>query len=237
MFFVIFAVSADTAKITKKRPYGYNNDILRLRIRVDKSILQKAIYGHYTIPIRLCILGIVVIVIVLGFNARFFYNAFQGPLPITLADLEAIHSASEPYRYWFEVSGQSLVNTGLKYHRSSSRGLGPSESSYFVLTINNRFLLVKIDGTQQDKTLPPHLTGWLEEFSPEEQAKVIPQLESITPTMKGRFLPRLFHTGNLQLIAAAGLASVGIAIGLFVWVLILSARNPTFHSFNKTEIW
>jgi hypothetical protein len=203
---------------------------------MNDSIIQKVIGRSNLNRILLCILGIVVVFGLGALNIRYFYNFLWGPFNAVPADLIAARSASDPQKYWLQVTGKQMINTGVQSVSTSKSGTKTVNTTYFALLLDKRLVLVEIDGDQQSDTLPPNLTGWLEDISKDEQTEIIQEIETEEPGLKGLFLPFKLQTGDFRIGGIIGLIVGTIVLGFCLWGIVVVIRysiDPEAHPILK----
>jgi hypothetical protein len=203
---------------------------------MNENIIQKVIGRSNLNRILLCILGIVIVFGLAALNTRYFYNFFGGPFNAVPADLIAARSASDPQKYWLQVTGEQLINTGVQSITTSKSGTKTVNTTYFALVLDKRLMLVEIDGDQQADTMPPSLTGWLEDITNDEKTKIIQDIETEYPDLKGSFLSFKLQTGDFRTSGIIGLIVGAIVLGFCLWGIVAVIRysiDPEAHPILK----
>lgn len=163
----------------------------------------------------------VIVLALLALNVRYFKNFVQGPTPIANDQLLALTDPATLDRYWRDVQGDDVIDTGAQYIRTDDRGRETVEATYPALIIGDRLLLVK---TPNSTALTTY-SGALVAIPDDVQREIIDDLESLEPDLKGVFLPYMLDATSFR---ANGYIGLGIAIPLLLLCavgLVLAARR------------
>lgn len=203
---------------------------------MEDSLIQKTISRSNRSLLLLCALGIAAVFLLVALNFRYFYNFFLGPVDITDSELSSFTSATEPQRYWLNVNGYGMVNTGIQLISTSDSGRETVEATYFAMILEKNILLVEQKGDILTDTLPGQQTGWLTKLSSEESEQIVSALEQDEPSIAGTFLPFKLETGNFRINGYIGLVVGLITLLLCAWGLvtvILRVSDPNTHPVMK----
>ncbi len=203
---------------------------------MNDSLIQKAIARSNLNRVFISLLGIFIVLGFAAFNYRYLYNFIFGPFDADTADLVALNTAGETQKYWVNVSGDELINTGIQYYTTKDNGTETVNTTYFAMVLADRLLLVGINGDNQQDYLPGTQTGWLAPVSSEESTQVISALEQNEPEITGMFLPYKMQTGNFRLNGYIGIVAGLLVIALSLWGLVGGLRrmsDPNAHPIMK----
>lgn len=151
----------------------------------------------------------VIVLALLALNVRYFVNFVQGPTSITRDQLLALTDPATLDRYWTNVQGDDVIDTGAQYIRTDKYGKETVEANYPALLIGDRLLLVK---SPSAATLTSY-TGALTAIPADVQREVIDDIEGLEPDFKGVFLPYMLDATSFR---ANGYIGLGIAIPLLL---------------------
>lgn len=177
------------------------------------------------------IVGVIIVLAVLGLNARYFVNFFSGPTPITRDALLQISDPATPSRYWVNVSGDDVSDTGIQYVEEKN-GNEEVKFSYYVLYLDDKLLLVKTPGVDERT----EYTGAIMPISAEDQREVIDDLIREVPEAQNMFLPYMLDTSSFRSDGYIGLTVAAVVLILCaVWMIMALRRmgDPHNHPFFK----
>jgi hypothetical protein len=185
----------------------------------------------------LCIVGALGVFVLMALNFRYLANVVLGPQRMGEGNLAAISNADSTFRYYVTVSTSGFMDTGMQYvSRSSKTGSETVKSSYGLIPVGQRALLVKVDGLPPSETTRT-FTGALVPITVDEQTEVINKLETEEPSLQGLFLPYKLDTAEFRMVGAGGIA-VGLVIyALCGWLSIRTSRRmatPDSHPIMKS---
>jgi len=174
------------------------------------------------------LVGLLLVIIGLGFNTRYLYNVFAGPFPLERDALLKLTNADLPTQYYVTVTGDDHANTGYEYVKTSSSGSETTEAYYLALLIDDKLLLVKSLTTEIENTI----SGELLNIPTDIQNEVVAEVEREVPEIAGAFLPVMLDTSNFRMAAYIGLgigALLGLAALVGVGLAIQRFLNPYAH--------
>ncbi len=202
---------------------------------MNEGLIQKTVRRSNLILLVLSLLGFAIVAGLALFNANFIYNFILGPFEADRAALVNAPSAAQFQKYWINISGDELGDTGVQYV-TTSHNVETVEASYLALALQDRLLLVRMPGEQNVETLTPTLTGWLSPISSEENAEVILSLEKDYPGVQAAFLPFKLETGDFRASSLVGILIAAVLIILSIIGLVISLRrinDPNSHPILK----
>lgn len=203
---------------------------------MNDSLIQKAIARSNLNRILWSTLGIIAVFAVAVLNFRYLYNFAFGPFNAETEVLKALTSDTDTQKYWVNVSGDEMINTGFQYYTTHDDGSETVDTTYFAMILEDRLLLVFVDGDIVGDYLPGEQTGWLEPLTEEEKGQVILPLEQDEPDIQGLFLPYKLHTGNFRINGYIGLTIAALVLLVCLWYLLtglLRFANPDSHPIMK----
>lgn len=173
---------------------------------------------------------------VIALSQRHLRAYFAGPKPVEREAVLAAESDMDFDHTWVTLDGDEMISTGIEFTKKNSRsGTIEEQATYYVMALDDRFLLVKRDGIEIPNA-PPTQTGWLTAISSTEQKEVVDDIGRSEPGLKELLLPYKMETRepsrfNAFLIIAAILASIGLFIkSVLSW---LRTRNIASHAVGK----
>ena len=203
---------------------------------MNDSPIQRAIRRSNRNLLLACAAGILIVVVIGLLSARYYYNFISGPFTAAQGELTRVTSAGQPQKYWVNVVGDALINTGVQY-TTTSDGKKTIEATYFALEMADRYLVVKLKGDLQDDSLPPKVTGWMADLTNDEKVEIIQYLEKEYPDLKGAFLPyKLETTEDFRTNGYIGIVLGLIMLGVCGWgaaVVLRRMANPGSHPVLK----
>ncbi len=198
---------------------------------MNEGLILTTVRRSNNFVLRLSAAALCIVVALIAYNYNFIYNFIAGPFEVNNTSLVSAPTLRQFQKYWINISGDELLDTGMQYVSTSKNNVETVEASYLALGLGNRLLLVRMPGNPASETLSPKLTGWLSEISSEENTEVIQKLEQDAPGIKEAFLPFKLETGDFR---ATGL--VGILVGMaliilsIVGLVIFLRRNSDLES-------
>ena len=182
---------------------------------------------------------IVVVIITLAANARYFSNFFKGPYAIAPAEMAAASGAEDLKRYWVNLKADELFDSGYqeitvrkKHGVERSREIS---ANYHVALLGDRLLLVKA----HKDTPTTSLTGYLKPISGKVDQSFFDDPK--VAKHRDRFYPMMLDTadfkgdGEIGLIVASLLILAAIVYGAIAFGRF---RNPASHPlFKSTASW
>lgn len=196
------------------------------------SLIHKIVNRSNLTLLIWSVIGIFIVGGLLLLNLRYLYNFALGPFNMETKSLLQTQSASGPFQYWVNLEGKEMINTGVQYISKSDSGKETIEATYFVMPLGSRLLLVSVQGNQTDEALPANVTGWLSEIGKEENEKVVQDIETSEPALKGMFLPYKLQTGNFRINGFLGIGVGLVILAASLWGLVtffLRMANPDSH--------
>jgi hypothetical protein len=207
---------------------------------MNEGFIQKIIQRSNRLLMVVGLIAIVITAGLLALNSRYLYNFILGPIDADPVQLLALQAGERPQRYWLNVRGEELLDTGIQYVTTSDFGKETVDYSYMALVIEDRLLLVKYAGEVPATTIEPALTGWIVPISADEQAEVIQAVEAEVPQVAGAFLPYEFQTGNFRADGIFWLAIALAAIVFGIWAILTAfnrggdrARHPILKALAR----
>jgi hypothetical protein len=179
---------------------------------------------------NLLIVNVVLVAIVLvavTLSSRYLYNVVAGPFGTERAELLALKDPDTLERYFVNVSGDEILDTGIQQVTTRTRnGVKTSESvsaNYLALVIEDRLLLVKA-GTSMTGT---QYTGALVRMPAEEQREIIDDIVSQEPRLEDVFLPYMLDTEDFRTTGYVGMLVGALLLALGVFNLFRAVRRMT----------
>lgn len=188
------------------------------------SIVHSAIRRSNRNQLILCAVIVLLLIGLTALNARYLYNFFAGPVTIDRETLLATDDPSALQRYWVNVEGDDVADTGYQQvSRNTKTGSETVTGAYMALLVDQRILLVK---AQNDASVTK-FTGYLEPLPSDIRADVIGDMEREAPKLRGAFLPYMLNTAGFRDGGYVALA-IGIPLfGLCVFGIIRALRRSS----------
>jgi hypothetical protein len=170
---------------------------------------------------KLAVAGVllVIILLVLGGNSRYYINYVKGPTPMDRAQLDTVRDVEALDRYWVRLEVDRVVDTGVEeISVRKKRGVERSRSvsgRFYAALVGERLLLIKGHGGMPSNTL----TGTLVPA----QSNIIAELtkDPKTKDLASRFYPVMLDDGNFKSSGTLGLWVAGLAaLAALVWGLL-----------------
>ncbi len=203
---------------------------------MNEGMILKTVQRSNTILLALSLLALAILAGLILFNVNFIYNFLLGPFEADSAALVKASSASAIQKYWINVSGDDIGDTGIQYVSTSSNNVEKVEASYLTLVLGERLLLVRMPGEQNADVLAPRLTGWLSPISADENSEVILKLEQDYPGVQAAFLPFKLETGDFRSTGILGILIAITLLALSIFGLATALRrmnDPNAHPILK----
>lgn len=144
--------------------------------------------------------GIAIVLAIGAFNLRYLSNFFAGPLPISNVDLEALEKPQQLDRYWVDVNGDDVYETGMQMVETGRYGNETISANYQALLIGDHLLLV----AASEETATTSYSGALVPIEADIQRDVVDYLEA-DADIEDAFLPYMLDAGNFRLAGYIGL--------------------------------
>jgi hypothetical protein len=125
----------------------------------------------------------------------------------------------------------ALIET-CDYVSTSKSGTKTVDASYYAMVLEKRLLLVKLAGSPAGTEPLPSQTGWLADINADENKKIIQELETEEPAIRGLFLPFKLETGDFRTNGLFGLVIGRVALLLCFWgigTVIRRSADPASH--------
>jgi hypothetical protein len=140
-------------------------------------------------------------------------------------------------RNWVTVKGSSVIDTGWQNYTTHDTGPKTINSSYAVLGVGKRLLLLEIPGEIDEKTLPETFSGALKNIPSDVENEVIDDIRQQSPSAAKQILPVMLDTDDFRrdtifpvgIFLAAGIL-VTLAL-LYMW--LRRTINPLRHPYLK----
>jgi hypothetical protein len=163
-------------------------------------------------------LGLLVIVAAVVLTRNYLINFFSGPFTVEKADVLAITDINQIDRTFVTLTGDDVTYTRYNEFETRDSGAETITKSYAALFLDDRLLLVEVEGNQEE--FPLTFTGGLVATPGDIQSDVINALELEVPELKGAFLPFILKTEDFRRVGYIGIAIGGVIlilslIGLF----------------------
>ncbi len=198
---------------------------------MNEGLIRKTVQRSNVMLLVVSLLGFAIVAGLALFNANFIYNFILGPFEADSAAVVNASSASQFQKYWVNISGDELLDTGMQYvSTSNNSSVETIEASYLALAMGERLLLVRMPGEQYANAHAPRLTGWLSPISSEETAEVILKLEQDVPGIQAAFLPFKLQTGDFR-----GSGLLGIIIAIAVLALSIFGLVTVLHRMSDPD--
>jgi hypothetical protein len=191
---------------------------------MSTSTVHNAIRRSNRNQLILCAIIVLLLIGLAALNMRYLYNFFAGPLTIDRETLLATDDPGGLQRYWVNVEGDDVADTGYQQvRRSTKTGSETVTGAYMALLIDQRILLVKA----QDDASVTSYTGYLEPLPSDVRLNVIGDMEREAPKLRGAFLPYMLNTASFRDGGYIALA-LGIPLfGLCVYGIIRALRRSS----------
>ncbi|HKV38717.1 MAG TPA: DUF6709 family protein [Blastocatellia bacterium] len=180
---------------------------------------------------NLAIANLILISVVIGAGVvaeRYLYNCFFGPFPIDKQSLKSIQDPDSLQRYYVQVHGDDVADTGFRYEED-----GKQTAGYVALFVDQKLLLAKTDPGASGADY----AGAIVMIPDAERRNVIAKTVSKNPQLASAFLPVMQDATNFRLPGQIGVAIGFLLLALALWNLNKSrARNsdPNRHPIIKS---
>jgi hypothetical protein len=182
----------------------------------------------------LWLLGILVLA---GWQYRYFRNCFLGPQKITAQELIKLKSASELDRDYVTFTSTTAVDTGFSQVSVSKKSNTETTTEKYALAKvgDEKAILIETKPENDLKNLT--FTGSVAEISTDIQTKIIDKILEEAPSLKERMLPVMLETSDYRTAAYFLLPALLGGLGYCGW-RIFSAQskitNPRLHPLYKS---
>lgn len=165
-------------------------------------------------------------VLALSLSRRWVYNVFNGPFPMTVAELRKVDDAKGLWKHYVKAQAEKpAIDTGQR-EGTTKAGL---TTKFLLLPVGHRWLLLKMplahEGTEY--------VGYLTPVTGASENDLINQLEARQHGLKDLVLPYELdgvYTYKTQFWAMMGLMAVPAVAGLWILaLLLLRFVNPARH--------
>jgi hypothetical protein len=186
----------------------------------------------------------VLILAAVGLAQQYYYNQFNGPFSIPKHELLKIDSLNDVREYYVTVEGDHAALTGITKH-SSEYGLRDRDDNYVALSLDDRFLLVEIQGNpmflQADfDPANTQYTGTLVPIPSDIRQEIIDTIVANEPEINGRFLPFMLKTENFGTWGYLTPVVAGIVLVISLWIIVRAirraqdyAKHPIMHKLTR----
>lgn len=163
-----------------------------------------------------------------GFNWRYYYNFFHGPLKMSAETLDHVTDPGNLDRYFVTLTAENEVDTGYTEVETSSSGTESVKARYVVIDIGEHHLIVKKAPDEKG----PEYTGALTAMPGDVQASILGAVEKENPEAARDFHPYILDTTNFR---HDGYWGLGISIPFLLmalWMLrklVMRTSSPEQH--------
>ena len=160
-------------------------------------------------------------------DRRYIANFLRGPYTLTQADLDSIRDAARTPRYYAHVSGERVIDTGLRQYRvHTQNGVETSREesgAYRALVFGTRFLVVRTTGAESP-VAEGKLVPWTEEL--ESQLFDSKEMQSL----RSSFYPFYLDADSFRRPGY-----VAIAVGIVFLLLFAWQALPAFRAWRDPQ--
>ncbi|MCU0498126.1 MAG: hypothetical protein MUF87_12310 [Anaerolineae bacterium] len=186
---------------------------------------------------RLLFSGFLILVVVGAavLSYRYLFNFVRGPFPVTVEQIETISDIESHQEYYVTIENKDVFDSSYYYYTESG-GVETITESYLIMLLDEKILLIEVDGSVDEDDLPISYTGSLVPIPERINREVITDIVSEDDRLEGLFLPYMLDASDFRGSGAIGLGIGGLALlgGLYGFFTGIGRNNnPDSHPIMK----
>lgn len=177
---------------------------------------------------RLLFSGFLILIVVGAavFSYRYLYNFVSGPFTVTIEQIEAITDIEAQQEYYVTIENKEVFDSSYYYYTESG-GVETITESYLVMLLDEKILLIEVDGSVDEDNLPITYTGSLVPIPERINREVVNDIVSEDDDLQGLFLPYMLDASDFRGVGLIGLGIGGLTLlgGLYGFFTGLGRSN------------